>query len=286
MKKKHIIELKFYRYIGVTVFKKFVLWLDYLSYAKYGRMKNNYHIRCSDSVGRFKWYLLYNSFIHSVSLGLIVLYFVVTRYSGYIFLVLDILMGFTTVLNLYCIFLQRYNYIRVDYYEKQCVKRKSWHNKYDVSTKTVMENFEKQELLDVDLLLQQIRYCLKSDKSLLLNNKNIPTLDCLSEILNRVGFQYAEPSKKDEHIFNETSNIDDYIDTCIIQTEQYGQGELRINWILKYIWKKDRRITDRPTLVTFNPETEISYRKVFRKDRVADVLDEIILSEVHNEEAN
>ena len=108
-------ELRFYRRLGVLPFRKFLFRVERLRHWKDGGQNKNYHMgRLSvHEAERFEGYLLYNTFLHTLGLVLMALFFVLKHlcYPGWHWAEWLLLLPF--LLNLWCIFLQRYNLLRI-----------------------------------------------------------------------------------------------------------------------------------------------------------------------------
>lgn len=109
-------EIKFYEKIGIKHFKKFVMWLEAKlipdpEYRKVG----NYNLKAKnlESVKQFKKMLLLNGTIHFI-IGIVTIACIVKKISN------STVVSFPMIIfiicffvNLYCVLLQRYNWIRI-----------------------------------------------------------------------------------------------------------------------------------------------------------------------------
>ena len=111
------LEAKIYELFGVKLFRKCVFALEKWIHRKDKGTNINYHIASIDSTvtKEFIKYLFYNGSIHVRN---IVYYciFCVIRYSLYPFLhYLDIIPLVFAIKDVYCVMLQRYNYIQIQF---------------------------------------------------------------------------------------------------------------------------------------------------------------------------
>lgn len=102
----------------------------------------NYHIKNSndrESVDSFKKYLYYNGFIHTKNLitGIPIIVFAILCGQNLLFLIPLILF---LIKDVYCVMLQRYNWLKISEFEKKLEIRDE--KKIDLSQK----NFEKKKL--------------------------------------------------------------------------------------------------------------------------------------------
>lgn len=115
-KKKHeSVEISFYRHIGVLLFKKIVLRCEELLHIKRGYRLTNYHPEkmTMEGIRNFYWQLAYNCTLHITSIVLSLLYFVIAFVGNIRIVPVNIIVLVMIVFNLYCIFLQRYTYLRM-----------------------------------------------------------------------------------------------------------------------------------------------------------------------------
>ncbi len=115
------IEMKIYEKLGVRKWKKFVLWLMCLAIRDPNFKGINYNIQSFSlkSVKKFRKWLWINSLIHVYGIIQCIDYIPYIINSDSIF---SFSMFFTIIcflLNIYCVMLQRYNYIRI----KKVLKR-------------------------------------------------------------------------------------------------------------------------------------------------------------------
>lgn len=115
MSRLNLFELRLYRMLGVLPFRKFLFGVERLRHWKDGGKNKNYHMGKSSvgEAGRFEGYLLYNTFLHVVSLLLLAVFFVLKpiRYPGWH--PWEIALYVLCLLNIWCIMLQRYNQLRI-----------------------------------------------------------------------------------------------------------------------------------------------------------------------------
>lgn len=165
--KKYDLEIKIYELLGIKNFKRFVLYNEKFKCRKFYKMYiTNYHLKKwnDDSVERFVSMLIYNMSIHlfGVIISVCALVYAILFLDNYIVLFLT----FCLLGHLFCVLLQRYNYLRI---KKLLEKRK----KYFIHTK----NRFKEKLKSVDI--EYSNGLLKEDIRLLSNiieaySKDIP----------------------------------------------------------------------------------------------------------------
>lgn len=109
------IELVFYKYIGVLCFKKIVLKCEEVFHIKHGYRLMNYHPETTtvEGINNFFWYLIYNCMLHITSILLTLLYYLIAYLGDIRVAPLDWIAFVMVIFNLYCIFLQRYTYLKM-----------------------------------------------------------------------------------------------------------------------------------------------------------------------------
>ena len=109
-------EMKFYELIGVKQWKKFVLWIMALFIRNpKERRGGNYYLEKINlgSIKKFKKQLHFNASIHIVGAILCLSFIVMNLLSEQISIVSTVIQVLILILNLYCIMLQRYNWLRI-----------------------------------------------------------------------------------------------------------------------------------------------------------------------------
>ena len=142
MSNKKKLELKIYEFLGVKQFKKAVFMLEKIIHKRDKGKNINYHIKNSndrESVDSFKKYLYYNGFIHTKNLitGIPIIVFAILCGQNLLFLIPLILF---LINDVYCVMLQRYNWLKISEFEKKLEIRDE--KKIDLSQK----NFAKKEI--------------------------------------------------------------------------------------------------------------------------------------------
>ena len=115
MEKKYKNEMKIYEILGVRLFRKLIMCVEKVRHYKDDSRNINYHIDGGsiNSLNRFCGYLYFNASCHIISTILIVLYFIAVYILSIRLLAIDICMLVFLFVNIYCIMLQRYTYIKI-----------------------------------------------------------------------------------------------------------------------------------------------------------------------------
>lgn len=120
------IELRTYELLGVKLFRRAILLFERIKHHKDGGQNENYHLkgRSISSLRSFSGYLLYNTMFHIVSILMTIFYFAIARSFHLNYLWIDIFMCAIVIFNLYCIMLQRYNFLKIKSYISKVDKKR------------------------------------------------------------------------------------------------------------------------------------------------------------------
>ena len=114
------IEKKIYELLGIKVFRKLVFMLEKFLHIKDKKKNINYHLKQKNlsSLQDFKKYLFYNGSIHIKNLirGIIIIPIMLLFSINTIFIISLIAL---LIKDIYCVMLQRYNWIRICETEKK-----------------------------------------------------------------------------------------------------------------------------------------------------------------------
>ena len=148
MKKINELEIKLYEMIGVRFFQSLVFSLERFIHRRDRGFNQNYHFSKNDKttmVG-FHKYLFYNAAIHVRNIFIIIFIFVVKYILKRLYWI-DILLILLLLKDLYCVMLQRYNYLRIQKVNElnQQRREKRINQKYKQFLKISSEQFSKSE---------------------------------------------------------------------------------------------------------------------------------------------
>lgn len=110
------LEKFIYECLGIKLFRKLVFMLERFIHRKDNGWNLNYHIAkvgFSD-VEYFTRYLFYNGAIHVRNIGYAITYVLIRLMLSASFGIVDIVVIVMTIKDIYCIILQRYNYLRIN----------------------------------------------------------------------------------------------------------------------------------------------------------------------------
>ena len=182
------LEAKIYEIFGVKIFRKCVFALEKWIHRKDKGTNINYHIASIDSAAtkEFVKYLFYNGSIHVRN---IVYYciFCVIRYSLYPFIhYLDIIPLVFVIKDVYCVLLQRYNYIQIQFRLPRLEElQKAKMTRRIEKTVSAMQHVDYDDSFrQADYqLIQKLRMQVEKGESIVLSNEDREAYERLSHIL-------------------------------------------------------------------------------------------------------
>ena len=186
------------------MFRKLALKLEGFRHRKDNSRNINYHLYGSDisSVKSFTGYLLYNAVCHIISLSFVVSYFVITGIVGTRYIVLDISMCILLIINLYCIMLQRYTYIKIRGFAEKLVniKNKRIADRIERLLQKI-EHREYSELKKEFLLIERIQASIHNGTECVIEERDAATLDNISKCSQDIlGSSNHEKNENDDDL--------------------------------------------------------------------------------------
>ena len=172
MSKNQKFEVKIYELLGIKLFKKAVFKLEKIIHRKDGKKNINYHIKNSndmESVDNFKKFLYYNGAIHTKNLIFdipVIILMIVFRYN----LILIVPIMLWLIKDIYCIMLQRYNWLKINGFEEKLQVRKNKRIERrveEIDKEKIKVNLEQKEIDKNELVaeLEKMRNYLMKIKS-------------------------------------------------------------------------------------------------------------------------
>ena len=195
------IEKKLYELLGVKQFRKLTFILEKVIHFKDKRKNINYHIKNLDlnSMEKFKKFLYYNGFIHarnSIFLTIITAIMMAFKVN----IAMSITMLIFLIKDLYCVMLQRYNWIRLNEYQKRLEKRKSNINQKEIQIikQNTLEQTMNNEKLDKEQLIEEIKEIkekLNGKDNVILTDEYLSSFKLLEEIENEAKIKVRNRGK-------------------------------------------------------------------------------------------
>lgn len=184
-------ESKIYEFLGVKYFKQLTFKLEKFIHRKDKGQNKNYHLMGNgiEAIENFRKYLYYNGFIHvknSIALIIGLTVFVLTTGFNYYLIPFILLL----IKDLYCVMLQRYNWIKLNEYKEKLEQREN---------RKVMKEANKIKEKDFSYNLEQINTMLdelRKLKDYLTNNGTVNIDNDGYKMLSEVILETSEQEKK------------------------------------------------------------------------------------------
>lgn len=109
------VELRIYELLGIKIFQKLTFLLEKIIHRNDNGYNENYHLKkkyCNGNVQDFKKFLFYNGGIHIRNILFIIIIILIKKIFKCIAW-FDCILIILAVKDIYCVMLQRYNYIRI-----------------------------------------------------------------------------------------------------------------------------------------------------------------------------
>lgn len=181
-------ELRLYELLGVKQFRKLVFKLERWLHRKDKGKNTNYHIASFTEMSAqdFVKYLFYNGAIHVRNI-VYFLIFCLIRYTLCPRLYpLDLIPIVLVIKDIYCVMLQRYNYIQIQIKVQRIekIRRSKIEKKAERIAGTLERYGYDRTLCETDLVvIKKLKEAINNGESLVLDERDRPALIRLSEVL-------------------------------------------------------------------------------------------------------
>lgn len=187
-------ERKLYEFLGIKCFRRFILSLESFKLRFFNKKSRNYHPegKSINLMRKFVGYLCYNAILHVCSIVLVVVYFIITWITGARYILLDVITVTMMVINIYCIMLQRYIYLRIrDNTEKRLQSRSNHIVERANRLKEKLKNRDKSELLEERSLIERIHNCMESGQDCFITAQDGTVLSRIEKCSKGILFKTA-----------------------------------------------------------------------------------------------
>ena len=251
-------ELRIYRLLGINKFRKGILLFEKIKHHKDNRKNENYHPSNFNvlALGQFNVFLLYNALLHSISLVFCGVYLLFTLAFGVRIIVVDVFMVILSLLNVFCILLQRNNHLQLKNYCYRNYKR--FYNKVDLCNKDMLQKIAAQD-----------SYQLYADYKVICRIKNAyeGRTDCVlsdsdTDSLRRI-CEYVEPNlqKKSVRMSKEVEEVG-LIERCNSISGPYTALQKKADWLQRKFCLSGRKMLDYTVIITEGAVCEMFFRKL------------------------
>lgn len=255
-------EVKIYRLLGVDYFRKVILWFEKTKNQKKNKKNENYHPAAMDviSLEKHSGFLLYNAFLHSVSMFFVIVYCILALAFGLHNLIIDIIMVVISLLNIYCIILQRTNYLKIKEY--CCKYYNRLYKKLACFDNEIMRQIYANEpslLLSDYKVICNLKEAFDGKKDCYIGNADIDNLKriqkCVESLLQRKNS-------------GQTNAVSDgrLLELCSSIKGPYTLLQRRVDYLQRRFRVSGRKLLDRTAIITEDAECELLYKKIVPED--------------------
>lgn len=281
-------EVKAYRILGIDFFRRALLWFEKIKNRNKNKRNENYHPSALDiiSLEKHNGFLLYNAFLHGVSMFFIIIYFISAVAFGFDNLAVNVIVVIVSLLNVYCIILQRTNYLKV----KECLYR--YQNRlfrklssFDPGVMRQIYANEPSLLLSDYKVICRLKNAFDGKEDCYIGTTDVDNLKRIHKCIESM-----VPKKKTGQT-NAVSQ-DGLLEQCNSIKGPYTPLQKRADYLQRRFGVTGRKMLDRTAIITEDAECELLYRKIVPEDTVSNyslvfiLLYELFSSEVKKVKPN
>lgn len=182
------VELRVYKIFGVCYFQKLVFLLEKFIHRKDGKKNQNYHFTLSsiNPMEHFVRFLFFNGSIHFRNICLFAIYCVIKKFY-FSFYWYDAVFLVLFVKDIYCIMLQRYNYLRMIKANLQWERRrkKNINKRIDELLPVFQENYDISNVNQDLELIHRINVAIENKSVVFLNEEDEVILKRLMDVMKK-----------------------------------------------------------------------------------------------------
>jgi len=258
-------EIKIYRLLGVNYFRKAILWFEKTKNLKKNRKNENYHPLAMDiiSLEKHNGFLLYNAFLHGVSMFFVIIYCILATAFGLHNSVVNVIMVIISLLNIYCIILQRTNYLKV----KEFVSR--YHSRLfsklsSFDTEVIKQIYanEPSLLLSDYKVICKLKYAFDGKEDCYIRITDVDNLKrihkCVESLVQRKNNRRTKAVSEDS-----------LLELCNSIKGPYTLLQKRADYLQRRFGVSGRKMLDRTAIITEDAECELLYKKIVPEDTVS-----------------
>lgn len=266
-------ETRLYEFLGIKLFKKIILLFERVRHLHDNKQNENYHIHSTSvsALRRFSGYLIYNSIFHIASLFLIAVYFTMTRCFFIKNFVFDIIAIIVIVLNLYCLIMQRYTYIKI---KKQICKKQQRNltskNKCAVCTEELFHDKSPETLSTEFAFLQKMKSDILSEKNIVWDADSEKTLLGIAEVCRHIR---KTKTLKNNNTCNDIT-FKELSDSLPLETRVTTSKQHYVSTLQKALkYSPKNNVMFGVCIITRTPVAESAYRQIFPKSELDSILE-------------
>lgn len=256
------LELRAYRLMGINQFRKAILWFERVKHHKDNRKNENYHPFgfgvCA--LEQYTGFLLYNASLHGISMFFSVIYFIFAFTLKNHNVVVDTIIAFLSIFNVYCILLQRANYLRIREYCHRYYKR--FYDKAHSFSEEVLRRFYNKELqyLQSDYeVICRIKNAFEGQTDCTLNVADVGSLKRICEFINPLSRKKST---------QRTVGVEEIslMERCNTILGPYTTLQMRADWLQRKVGLSGRKMLDHTVIITEGAECERLFKQIVPVD--------------------
>lgn len=262
-------EIRFYELVGIRFFRKLMLLVERIRHFRDKGRNENYHPknRSHSTLVRFSGYQLYNAMFHVVSLIFVAVYFGLTRTFSVQIPVADIIMIAVIVLDVYCIILQRYIFLR---FRQRIISEKAENSKARaVRVEKIAKKLEGKSFAEMEselALIMRMREYVMSGKVLVITPENEAALTGIADVC---AFERKTTSLS-EHCDN--ISLKELALSLPEDSHTVSAVQRRVLKLQKlFRIKEQNRVLFGACIITGNADAEQAYNKIFTESSLDNV---------------
>ena len=260
--KGQIIELRVYELLGVKRFRKLIFKIENIRHRQDGKYNINYHLTGGSlyTMKEFIGYLYYNTACHAISLAFVVVFLFASVAFQTRNHVLDIATIILSIVNIYCIILQRYTYLKLSaVISKKTIKRNNAIVLMASALKQAINNTRLVDIQEERELIQKIYMHAQNGTNCILSASDVPVLERISDTCGKViSVNRTSVISCDGIITKLTTSILRETPFVISSVEMRAAK-------LQYLLHSDKRtnLSFGFGIITETPECETAYQRLF-----------------------
>lgn len=252
------LELRIYNLLGIKYFQKAMLLYERIRHHKDNRKNENYHPSNFNvlALEQYEGFLLYNAFLHGVSLLFCGVYLILTLAYGVRIIVADVFMVLLSLINLYCILLQRNIHLKLKDYCYRYYNR--FYKRAHLVSNDILQRItaQKPQQIQADFeVVCRIRKAFEGRADCILNASDTDSLKRLREYVEPI------PQKKSNWLTKGVTEVG-LIEKCSSISGPYTSLQRRADWLQKRFNLSGHKILDHTVVLTADMECEAHYREL------------------------
>ena len=280
LEKKEAKEMKLYRILGIKWFQSACFSLERWTHRKDGQTNSNYHLRQfsqSDISGHFA-YLSFNITVHVMSLVLLFFSVLLNIRVGFRFGFWMIGLVICTLINIYCILLQRYNALRFKAVRQQFMKYRELRIQKNVQLlqwDMLQNDLKEKKEQDLDWL-RKLKEAVTDRKDFIISGEDAERMRRLDCWRKRAGIRWHYGCKN--NILLKRRNAVGSAAGRVFYP-LYTKIDLRTDWVLRYTSFGKKNLLRSFALITADADSEKAFQELFEEgseDRIMEAVDSFL----------